>query len=335
MSTVGYGVAPARPVDPGVVSGLFGDRIAQSALWAKATQIAPIITVAQTSGTLPIAGTYRGVDLSVDPKMLTEKASTGDVYGDAAVKFDDESYRLKRYTLPKFDLSNLDRQNLMADNGIEMEDEVARFFADATAARHWQQIASAISTAANYASGYSADGGDITSAAFDLIGLCDTAGNKLIDGQAWAEGNALDVFISQDCVKYIQKNTQVRDRLGTNNSTFITGGMIGEWFAEYMPGARVTIDSGRYKAADGAITRTSSGVIAFSVPRDGKFGRGNLCTLALQSDGAPLSDLRTEDIPGAAKGGTRFYCDAFYDVHQENINDANSTSGYLAHTLLS
>ena len=76
MTTSALGVVPTRPVDPGVVRGLFAERIAQSALWAKATTIAPIVEMGATSGTMPIDGTYRGVNLQDDATVATAKRGT-------------------------------------------------------------------------------------------------------------------------------------------------------------------------------------------------------------------------------------------------------------------
>ena len=335
MTTSAQGVVPTRPVDPGVVRGLFAERIAQSALWAKATTIAPIVEMGATSGTMPIDGTYRGVNLQDDATVATAKAMAGDVYKDLLVTLDTEAYELERYTLGKYELSYLKANALNLDNGVDIEAHVASVFADKAAALHYYKVATAITTAGNYASGYSADGGNITSADFDLIGLLDTAGNKLVDGQAWDGSSAIDVFISRDVLPYLQKLTQVRNAAGNANANYPTPGEIATWFAAYLQGSRVHIDEGRYKAVNGTITKTSTGSIAFSVPRSGTFGRGNVVTLTGANLGAGILDLRMQENAAHAGGGQDIFADAFYRVHVEDINGSKSTSGYLAHTLLS
>ena len=335
MAITAAGVTP-RPIDPGVVRGLFGDRLGQSALWAKALEMAPLIDMGQTSGTMPIDGTYRGIDLAENPKAATEVALTGTDYADISVKLDTETFALARYIIGKFEHSYLAAGKLEADNGVEIEEYVARIFADKAAALHYYHTITAITTTGNYATGYQADGGNITSASFDLIGLCRTAGDQLIKAQAWDGVSALNVVMSNDVLEYFQSLTQVRNRIGTANDTYITPSMAGEWFAEYLNApVNFVLDRGFYRNASQTVTPNSTGMIAFYVPKVGKQGRGHVCTMAASALPGGLMDLRTESNNALAGGGQNLHADAFYDVHVENIEAAGSTSGYLAHTLLS
>lgn len=336
MTINALGVVPGRPVDPGVVKGLFGERIAQMPLWQKATALAPTITMQATSGTMPVDGTYRGVDLSSDPDLATAKSSGGDVYSDLAVSLDTEAYELDRYTLGKFEHSYLKARQLMLDNGVDIEAHVADVFAAKAAALHYYKVSTAITTSGNYASGYAADGGNITSASFDIIALMETARNALVKAQAWDGMSPVTVFVSNDVVPYIQKLTQVTNRIGTANSTHPTPDAVGAFFSDYL-GVPVNYvrDDGWYTAANGTITATSTGCIAFFVPRSGTFGRGLVGTLTGAGLESGILDMRTQENQALAGGGQDIYADAYYKVHVENINGSGATSGYLAHTLLS
>lgn len=336
MSTIGAGVVPARPVDPGVVKGLFAERVAQNALWQEATTIAPIIEMAATSGTMPVDGTYRGVDLSEDDTIETAKALTGTVYQDISITFDTEAFALGRYVLGKAEHSFLNAARLQLDNGIDFEAHLADVFASRAAGLHYKQVITALTTTGNYASGYAADPGNITSASFDLIGLLQTAGDALIKSQSWDGSSELVVVVANDVWPYLQKLNQVLNRAGTANSTYPTPDMVAEWFRAYMGApVRVVRDRGFYNAANGTKTATGSGYIAFMIPRNGSFGRGHVATLTGAGLPGGILDLRTQEAQDLAGGGQRFYADAYYDVHVEDINGSGSTSGYLAHTLLS
>jgi len=336
MAVTAAGVVPGRPVDPGVVRGLFGERIAQNALWQQATQMAPIIEMQATSGTMPVDGTYRGVDLSEDDSVETAKALTGTVYPDLAITLGTEAFELERYTLPKFEHSYLNAQRLQLDNGVDIETHVTDVLAKRAAALHYKKVITALTATGNYATGYQADGGNITSASFDLIGLCQTAGDQLIKSQSWDGMSAINVVVANDVIPYIQALTQVKDRFGTSNSTFITPDMVADWFSAYL-GVPVNFvrDRGFYRAANATVTATGSGYIAFYVPRDGTFARGHLATLTGAGLPGGILDLRTESNNALAGGGQTIYADAYYKVHPENIDGNGSTSGYLAHTLLS
>ena len=336
MSINAGGAVPSRPVDPGVVKGLFSERMAQNALWQQATQMAPIAEMGATSGTMPVDGTYRGVDLTEDDGVETAKSMTGDVYQDTSITLDTEAFELERYTLGKFQHSYLRAAALNLDNGVDIESHVAEVYADRAAALHYKKVIGALTTTGNYATGYQADGGDITAASFDLIGLCQTAGDQLIKAQAWDGLSAINVTVANDVIPYIQSLTQVKDRVGTANSTFVTPDMIAQWFSDYL-GVPVnfTRDRGFFKAANGTITATGSGYIAFYLPRNGTFGRGHLATLTGAGLPGGILDLRTQENQSLAGGGQDLFADAYYKVHSENINGDGSTSGYLAHSLLS
>lgn len=335
MSTMSYGAVPPRPLDPGVLKGLYAERVGQAASWQTVTTIAPIQTVPQTSGEMPVDGTWRGLDLQADPSATAAKSLTGTDYTGVKVKLDTEAYELQRYMIGRYERSYLAAKRLQADNGVDEEAYVARIFADKAAGVHADKVFGALSATDNYATGYQVDGGNITDPTFSFISLAHAAASKLQESQAYEEGKPIDVIIGNDVITAFQKLNEVRNRSGVSNANYATPNELSDWLGAYLPGARLHFANAVYRNASGVPSRYLSGAICFSVPRESTMERGHIMTLGLDSVSDAMLDLRVQPNAAYAGGGEDVYADAYYKVHVEDINGAGSTSGYLAHSLLS
>lgn len=326
------GTAPLSPLDTASVRRMFEERLAMSAEWEAARTLAPLRSMPVDEGEYPVPTSWVGLDLSTDAGALTEVSLEGTEYPELTTAFTARSFRCKRYMVGEFKVSRRRVRKLERESGIDYEAHALSLISAKASAAHYANVLTALQTTANYASGYQADGGNITSAAFNFIGLLESIGVKLEDSQSWAVGQPLRIVIGNDVWPYIGMLTQVKEQPGAGFAAQKgSTAAYADFFKTYLgDGVEIHRAKGNYLAADGStVSRYLSGAIALYVPFSGGDTKSLISTIVSEGDdGAALLDVRDQEVP--AFDGRVVYADAYYDV-----NIASNDAGYLAHTLLS
>lgn len=331
--TTGIGTAPIGPLDVQAVAGLMEERIANSPAWALGRDLAPIRTMPLDEGSYVTDGTVRVLDLQANPDALSEVSLDSTEYSGLETDLGTQSYRCKRYPVGKATIPYRRVRKLQRETGYDYEADVVSRFDPLARAKHMALVASAIGTAGNYASGYSADPGNITSASFGLRALCYTVAVALEDAEAWFAGMPLDITVSEDVWRYLGLLTEVKN--SARGAYFAdevqSAAAYTDFFRSTDLGEGVTVRraTGYYRNAAGTATRFLSGKIAFTVPYSGN-SKHFVSTIVPENSGdlGGVLSVREEEVP--AMPGRIVYGDAYFDVHI-----ASNTAGYLAHTLLS
>ena len=326
----GIGTAPTvRPVDTVVVKGLYNEAIEQTTEWQKATTVAPIVSMDAHEGEYPIDRTWSGLDLQSTPSALTPASLEGTEYEGLAISLDSNAFNCRRYLLGQMDLPDRRVAKLNLDNGIGLEDFVARRFAAKAASLHYQLVMSALDTAANYngGAGSSSPFNLATSTTNDIIGQLEAAVDYFLTEQTYAEGDDLLVVVSRNLRPFLKQQDQIRDTISVGGITspdfstkgYATDAALEAWFRMYLPGSRLVFASGKYRDAAGNVrdafgdaTAGGNGTIAI-VRAAGGLERSFLKTVVPSDEsGGPLN-IETER--NAAFKGQTIFGDGYYDVH--------------------
>lgn len=330
--TSAIGTAPIGPLDVQAVAGLLEERVQNSPAWALGREIAPIRSMPVDEGSYITDNTVRVLDLQANPDALTEVSLDSTEYSGLETDLGTQSFRCKRYPVGKATVPYRRVRKLQRETGYDYEADIVGRFEPLARAKHMALVASAIGTAGNYASGYSSDPGNITSAAFGLRALCYTIAVALEDAEAWYAGMPLDITISEDVWRYIGLLNEVKN--SARGAYFADEVQALSAYTDFFrttdlgEGVRVRRATGYYRNASGAATRFLSGKIAFTVPFSGN-AKHFVSTIVPENSGdlGGMLSLREEEVP--AMPGRIVYGDAYMDVHI-----ASNTAGFLAHTLL-
>lgn len=326
---IGSGSAPTvRPVDTVVVRGLYNEAVEQSLEWQKAVQVAPIVTMDAHEGEYPIDRTWSGLDLQATPSALIPAALEGTEYEGLEIALDSNKFECKRYKLGRIDLPDRRVAKLGLDNGIKLEEFVAKRFAAKAASTHYQHVMGALDTAANYNGGAGASSPWTLGAATnnDIIGALESAVDYLLTQQTYAEGEELLIVASRNIRPLLKKQDQIRDTISVGGAVspdfstkgYATDAALEAWFRQYLPGARLIFASGKYRDAAGTVRDAfgdASGTNgAFSIVRTaGGLERSFLKTVIPSDESG--GQLNIESDRNAAFKGISMFGDAYYDVH--------------------
>ena len=329
MAIVGTTVAPLPGLSP-VVGELIAERISQLPMYAAAQIAAPLIGRASRNGIYISDTTFRGLSLQAAPTAATAGSLYATEYPSAGQSFATGTYEVLRYLVDQQDVPDAVLTEWVEQAGVSMESRVVDLLAERVAAVHAYNTWTKLGDTGNYASGYTADPGDVTSASFSIITLLNTVKDALRKGQKWVPGSPIDVFIAEDVNNYIPLLSEVRARLTTQSATntIPTNGDVDGFIAAYLPGARVHRVMSTFVASTGTVTEMLTGKILFQPARAG-WGRSAVTIVPTGPTGSvSVASVRQERIE--AMPGNRFYADGHMDVKVLDTSGAYLASGMLS-----
>lgn len=302
MSAVlGNFTAPNSPL-AGHIRDLMVVRSAQSGLIDAALSISPIYDLSTVqgsglSGEYPIETGYVGLSLAVDPGALTAKLPGNDEFPPTPTSYDSRPYQIGFYPIGCKTLVAALVQDLQDVAGIDEQSRVATRMVAKWSSMLYQLVMSAVANTGNYASGYTYDPGNITTATFDLVTACEGVEQRLRDANIDVANADITMVYARNTAGPLRTLNQILG--GIANPTPAGRAQPMETlrvFIQEALGCRsltMTPDNGRYVNAAGSNASRLSAAIAFVVTSVADGNRSFLKTMtkSIQAEGINPSDL--------------------------------------------
>jgi len=309
-----YGALPSQaPIDPVLALGIMMERAGNSREYQQAMAIAPSLSTGGLLDTsVTVDNSRLGVDLKANPNILTAiSRNAGDeAYTDVATSLSDLSVTLQRYQMGRVVVTDRDRVNL--DKGIG--GDINAFVARQMSRRFAAQVAHAIYTAAftpgAYASGFATTGGNIASAAYDLVSDLTAARSAMVGSGRWDDDIPLVATFADDFADWaVAKNDQVKDFATTTGSPGQPNDDLFARFVRHILGERVKVQICRYRYNNTSGTATRLVSMAWNIVAAG----GDIDVSAFKFVN-PGELMNLEEERSASVKGTVLYPDAYWQV---------------------
>lgn len=332
MAYSGSGVTPLSPLIE-QIRAIAAEKMITSDAYSAALRLAPIRGVSGRSGQFVKDNTRRGFSLAQTPKAGTSVSLYSDQFPQITDAYTLGTYEIELYKLAEHVVPDRVRAEWRNMTDTDQATRVGTMLGTLNAAFHSYAAFSYANTSGNWDSSHAADGGNITSASFDMIGLLNTVRTTLVKAQTWVPGMKLRAFVADDVYTYIQKLDQLRSSLGVmqpanGGAAYLTPGQVEAAMASFLPGLTVERVSTYYEAANGTITADLTGSIIF-LP-EAPIESAPLVTWAAEDDGGNPAPFAIRSEYDKRIPGERFFCEFDGD-----IAFVDNKGGYLAHSLLS
>lgn len=322
----GSGIAVTAGI-AGLVGELIADRLSQDVAYAAAREAMPFVGFPTLTGTYPKKTSFRGLNLKLNPNAQTAVDLSSNLYPDHVQTIETGTYSIGRKNVGKFGYADIVAREWSEAYAVDLASDTANDIFETAMGTHSKDVWDLLGTSGNWATGFKADSGNITSASFDILGLFQTVTVALRNSQKWMPGLPMDVFIADDVWPYIQKLTQVLNKSNNPNANYATPGEIEGFFASYMNGTRlVRVMSSHVNASD-VVTLDFSGKILFKPARAGKQSCAFTATLG---DGENVNPIQIESERDAALQG-----DLHFGALYTGPTISDNTGAYLSYDLLS
>lgn len=311
----------------GLVGELIADRISQDKAYEAARLAAPFVGFPTLTGTYPKDTTFRGLNLKLNPNAQTAVDLSSNLYPDHVQTIETGTYTIYRKNVGKFGVADIVAREWSEAYAVDLAASTATAIFETAMGTLSKDIWDLLGTSGNWATGFKADSGNITSASFDFLALIQTVTVALRGSQKWMPGMPMDVFIADDVWPHMQKLTQVLNKVNNPNANYATPEQIDGFLSSYMAGARaVRVQSTHVNASD-VVTLDFSGKILFKPSRPGKQSSAFTATLGNE---ATFNPIQIESERSAALKG-----DLHFGTLYSGPTISDNTGAYLAYDLIS
>lgn len=341
-TSVGQGTGAAQQPVTVVINQLMNQRIRQSAIGQVALAAAPEMGVDSLTGEYPVETSWAGLDLSTgsDPTQAVNPNST--VFPDSYYKFESNSWKIDRFNITSFAMADEVAQSVRAATGMDINGYLAEKYGRVAAEVYAKQVMDLIGDDANWATGHKADSGNVTATTFDVVE--DIAYDSLDAlhkaGKLYTDDKLL-VVVASDVMKELQKNQQLRARVGALQGVVsgeteglaltrtLSRTQVEQALAQMFdhPNVECMTAWDYYVNASGTKTAFFSGKIAV-LPVSGGTRPTFARTVTLAGSTSPFGELVSDR--NVHLRGNEFSISAFYDVHL-----SDDQAGFLHYDLLS